>query len=138
MSTVDANVWIAAFDPTDYFNEASAAFFQEIARRRALVHGPDFVLIEVACALTRRLRDSAIGANAVAEIRAHPLIQLHPLDDLLLQDALQLGMSYSLRGADALYVATAQLAGGVLVSWDKELVQRAGALTPTDWLAANP
>jgi len=26
----------------------------------------------------------------------------------------------------------------LLISWDQELIQRAGALTPTDWLNANP
>jgi predicted nucleic acid-binding protein len=37
-----------------------------------------------------------------------------------------------------LYAATAEIAGGVLVSWDKEHLKRAAALTPGDWLIANP
>lgn len=43
-----------------------------------------------------------------------------------------------LRGGDALYVATAEIAGCVLVSWDKEHIQGAGALSPDDWVIANP
>ncbi len=40
-----------------------------------------------------------------------------------------------LRGAIALYAATASLANAPLVSWDDELVSRAGAVTPQQWLA---
>jgi len=41
-----------------------------------------------------------------------------------------------LRGADALYAATAQATGSTLVSWDGEPIRRAGAITRTDWLNA--
>jgi predicted nucleic acid-binding protein len=49
-----------------------------------------------------------------------------------------LGAHQLIRGADALYVAASSLTGAPLISWDAELVRRAGALTPQDWLAANP
>lgn len=51
--------------------------------------------------------------------------------------AIRLGTHRYLRGADALYAATAHLTGTQLISWDNELVQRAGALTPTAWLDAD-
>ena len=65
-------------------------------------------------------------------------MHLDPLDGALLRLALRLGLQQRLRGADALYAATAQLAGAALISWDNELIQRAGAMTPSAWLAANP
>src|SRR5581483_509543 len=40
-----------------------------------------------------------------------------------------------LRGADALYVAAAEAFAAPLLSWDRELITRAGAITPQDWLA---
>jgi predicted nucleic acid-binding protein len=138
MVTVDANVWIAVFDPTDVFHGPSTAFFREVTKRRIPIHGPAFVGVEVACALARRLRDTAVGTHAAAEIGVQPLIRLAPLDDVLLRLALRLGLQQRLRGADALYSATARFAGAALISWDNELIQRAGALTPTDWLTANP
>ena len=61
-----------------------------------------------------------------------------PVDTALIVAALRLGTDTFLRGADALYAATAQLTGSTLISWNRELIQRAGALSPTDWLAANP
>ena len=65
-------------------------------------------------------------------------LRLYPHDDVLWGEALRLGTWQFLRGADALYSATAHLTGSQLISWDNELVRRAGALTPTDWLNVNP
>ncbi|MFN8634270.1 MAG: type II toxin-antitoxin system VapC family toxin [Chloroflexota bacterium] len=137
MATVDANAWIATFDPTDVFHAPSVAFFRRVARLQLPIHAPAFLVVEVACALRRKLRDPSIGAQAVTEIRAHPLLRLHALDDVLLDDAVLLGMQYALRGADALYVATARLTQTALVTWDAELFRRAGAVSPADWLDAN-
>jgi len=60
------------------------------------------------------------------------------MDSMLLAKALAMGTTKFLRGADAIYSAAAELTGCALVSWDKEHLQRAGALTPDDWLLANP
>ena len=67
----------------------------------------------------------------------NPLLSLLPLNERLLVLAGELGVRNRVRGADALYVAAAVLSGAPLVSWDQELVNRAGAVTPTDWLSAS-
>lgn len=54
-----------------------------------------------------------------------------------LRRAIEIGTRNYLRAGDALYVAAARAAEGQLVSWDRELVERAGALTPEEWLEAN-
>jgi len=138
MSTVDANAWIASFDPTDVFHVPSTELFRRAVRRGLMLHCPAFVIVEVAGALARRLRDRGAGLQAAADIRAHPLVRLHPLDQPLIDEALRLSTQQFLRGADALYAATASLTGTDLISWDGELIRRAGAVSPADWLAANP
>jgi predicted nucleic acid-binding protein len=138
MPTVDANVWSASFDTTDVFHTRSVAFLRTAASRNVRLAGPAFVLVEVACVVARRFRDPRTGMQAVSQMVARGLIQVVPLNEALLTLAAQLGTQQFLRGADALYAASAQLTGDVLVSWDNELIRRAGALTPTDWLAANP
>jgi predicted nucleic acid-binding protein len=60
------------------------------------------------------------------------------LDTQFLAHALLSGTRAFLRGADALYVATSELYNTRLISWDQELVQRATALTPREWLISNP
>jgi len=138
MATVDANVWVAAFDTTDVFHQPSSAFLAEAAGRGIRLYGPTSMLVEVACVVARRFRDPALGVRAADGVAAQGLVEIVPLDDALASLAIRLGSQRFLRGADALYAATAQLTGASLISWDNDLIQRSGALSPTDWLNANP
>ncbi len=137
MLTIDANIWVAAFDSRDHFHARSANFLRAAARDDLRLHGPAFVTLEVSCAIARRAGDSAVGALVEQRLRAHPALALHPLDDRFLEIARELGVQLLLRGSDALYAATAKLLGAPLITWDDELVVRAGALTPDAWLAAQ-
>ncbi len=130
MFTIDANIWVAAFDSSDRFHERSVAFLRALAARQCALHGPVFLLLEAGCALARRARVPAAAAVVEQRLRAHPTLALHPLDDRCLSKATELGARRLLRAADALYAAVAELNGAPLVTWDDELVQRAGALTP--------
>jgi len=135
MGTVDANIWIAGFDATDRFHAESADLLSEADKRDVQLYVPSFVLVEVACVLARRFRDPAVGVRAASGIATRRVVRVVPLDDTLMSLAMDLGAQWFLRGADALYAATAQITGSTLVSWDQELIRRAGGMTPTDWLA---
>lgn len=137
MLTLDANVWVAAFDPKDRFHGPSVAFLRAVALQRVRLHAPAFLVLEVACAVARRAGDAGAGRAAAERLRRHPLLTLHPLERRLLSRARSLGIERLLRGADALYAATATLSRSPLVSWDEELVARAGAVTPEEWQAAG-
>ncbi len=137
MLTIDANVWVAAFDGRDRFHAASIAFLRAAANRRLWLHDPVFVIVEVACALTRRSGHSAPGDAVARQLRAHPALSLHPLDEPLLERAQAIGVDRRLRGADALYAATAAVFDAPLITWDAELVERAQAQTPDHWITAN-
>ena len=134
---MDANVWVAAFEPADPFHAQSEAFLRTANSRRLTLNSPAFMIVEAGCALARRTNNPAAGAAVRDRLKQHPALTLHALDDRLLHTALELGALHLLRGADSLYAATAKLVEGPLVSWDQELVQRAGAVTPTAWLTAN-
>lgn len=113
-------------------------FLLVATRQGQTFNGPAFVIVEASCALARRARAAAVGQLALGRLRAHPLLNLQPLDEVLLSTATQLGIQLLLRGADALYAATAEVTGSQLISWDEELVRRANAITPSDWLLASP
>ena len=135
---VDASVWIAAQDSADPFCTASRLFFNHALTTGILIHVPAFARIEVACALARKLRDPSQAERLCNLVFQTAGAKEHPVNTALLAKALSLGTKKFLRGADALYGATAEMKGCNLVSLDKEHVERAGALTPSDWLAANP
>ena len=137
MLTIDAGVWIAVYDPRDSFHHASAMFLTTVAERRFALYGPAFVMVEVGCAVARRLLDVQEGSKAVEQLNTYPLLTLLPINERLISTAVDLGIRYRVRGADALYVAAAALANAPLVTWDAELIRRAGAITPSDWLAKS-
>jgi predicted nucleic acid-binding protein len=134
MLTVDASVWVAAYDPRDRFHESSVAFLLVAARKQLPLNGPAFVVVESACAVARVTRSAASGRAAQKQMRAHPLLDLVPVGGELLEAAARLGTEKMLRGADALYAATAHATRGELISWDDELVRCAGAATPESWI----
>ncbi|HVT58775.1 MAG TPA: PIN domain-containing protein [Thermoanaerobaculia bacterium] len=138
MLALDANLWIAAFDPADRFHDDSVALFRAAAERGLPLAGPAYVVLESVCALARRVGDSAIARAAGEKMAEHPALHLEPLSGALLAEAERLGVDCRLRGADALYAATAARLGCPLLSWDTELITRGGALSPHDWLATNP
>ena len=135
---VDASVWIAAADTTDTFSGQSRAFLAAAVQHGAQLTIPAFAVAEVACALARKYRNAAVARQLTGSMLTPGQVVHVPIDARLLAISVRLGTGAFLRGTDALYAATAHRTGAALVSWDKELVQRAGALTPTAWLAANP
>jgi predicted nucleic acid-binding protein len=135
---LDASVFIAAAEPTDAFHAESRALLVKLVSAGVPVAVPAFGLTEIACALSRRLRDPVAARQlAIQGLTVVRAVEL-PLDAAFLAHATLSGTRDFLRGADALYAAAAEIAGGVLVSWDGEHRSRAGALSPAEWLAKNP
>ena len=135
---VDASVWIAGQDSADPFCKASRLFFNHAVATGTLIHVPAFARVEVACALARKLRNPLQGERLTNLLFKSASAKEHPVNTALLAKALSHGTARFLRGADAIYSATAEIVGCTLVSWDKEHLHRAGALTPEAWLVANP
>lgn len=134
MLTVEASVWVAALDARDRFHAVSVDFLRAVGKRGIQLHGPAFALLETACAVARRAGSVEAGQRAWEHLRRHPTLVLHPLSRRLMEAAREVGLQGLLRGADALYAAVALSARAPLVSWDEELLGRAGAITPERWL----
>lgn len=135
MLTVDANVWVAAFDPRDGFHRSSVVFLDAAIDLGEGFLAPAFLPVEVGCAVARRFGDADQGVRAGEALLGNPALVLDALTPDFLEAAVRLGTMLRLRAADALYAAVAQRSGTRLVTWDRELVQRASGLTPDDWLA---
>src|SRR4051794_8754576 len=114
--TVDASVWIAAGDNSDAFHIPSRQFLSYATRQGAQFIVPAFAVLEVACALARKHRNPDTGRQLANRLRVTNGVQHVAVDDILLAIAEQIGTDVFLRGADALYAATAQITGTTLVS----------------------
>lgn len=138
MLTVDASVWVAAGNSVDAFAVTSRTFLRTVMRSQVALCVPSFAEVEIACALARRRQSAEAGRKWAQYVMALPPVTVVPVDAALIGFAMHIGTQYLLRAGDALYVAVAAVYAAPLISWDAELIRRAGALTPVDWLAAHP
>ena len=133
---VDASVWVSAADAADTLSTPSRTFLHTVMRRRDPIALPAIARLEVACALSRRLRDAARGRDLADGLLHSPLITEIDLGSLL-GTALTVGPESFLRAGDAFYAAVATDVDGIIISWDEELLRRANALTPSAWLSGH-
>ncbi len=129
---VDASVWVAAADNTDRFSTVSRDFLRAVIAKPVSIVGPEIVHLEVACALARRTRDPAAARKLGNAVLA--LAEVHRTDRVLIAEAIMTGTEMLLRSADALCAAVAKRVSGTIVTWDEDLLQRAGAVTPATWV----
>lgn len=134
---VDASVWVSALDRTELRSDVSRAFFGAVGARRHPIALPEFAEVEVACALSRRLRNTEQGRLIAHQALDFAPITWHALTRRMVRRAVAVGTRRFFRSGDALYVAVAEAVGGEIVSWDEELVNRADAVTPEAWVALH-
>jgi predicted nucleic acid-binding protein len=103
------------------------------------LHAPDFVVLEVANVLWKRVRRKELHAEdamaAIADLSAAS-IQFHPTGGLVAQ-SLALALSHKFTAYDAAYVALATRVGGIVMTNDGGMRQRGteaglAVVTPSD------
>jgi predicted nucleic acid-binding protein len=116
----------------------SNRFFEKVIDEEEKVCCPTLTLPECAAALARRTNRTEMGAEIVRFIQTFPSIRLEPLTLRHSELAAEIAAHYRLRGADAIYVATAAQWEASLVTWDTEMLERGASVvdtvTPQEWL----
>lgn len=139
MFTIDASVFVAADTAVEQFHDSARALLARILESRAVIHQPTMTIVEVTSAFARRTGDREHARAAGLGVLGMPGVVMHELDLKVAVAAASLAGDLRLRGADALYAATAMMAGTTLITLDAELATRASALvatwTPAAWLA---
>lgn len=132
---VDASVWVSRLFNRDANHEASQRWLTEQVASGVPLVGPSLLLAEVAGAISRRYARPRLGWRAVQLLLRVPTLSLVATDDEVGTVAAEVAARLTLRGADAIYVATAHILGVPLVTWDGEQRERGGRLvtvrTPT-------
>lgn len=135
--TLDASVWLAAMSAGEREHARCAALVESLVARGATLHQPGLFVIEVCAAVARRTRDRALALAAGEATLTTPGLTLHALDHDLAAGAAEVAATCALRGADAVYVATARHAGATLLTLDAEVRERAAGvatvLAPAEW-----
>ncbi len=124
MYTIDASVHVSALNPTEAGSADSRAFLAQVQRQRVLLFCPTLLLVEVAAVIARVLGDAGRAVALAMELRGWPNQTLVSLDEPLADRAADLAATARLRGADAVYAAVAQQYGTVLVTLDRQQLER--------------
>ena len=128
---VDANLWISAALPQDLHHAVSQGWMTGNVGPYTPLELPALVLAEITGAIARRTSSTERARRALRDLRRLPMLHLVPLDHDLAHSAADLAATLRLRGADAVYVAVAQLFGVALVTLDREVAERARAVVRT-------
>ena len=123
--TLDASVFVSASNPAEAACAACRALMAAVHEREIPLIEPTLMPVEVAAAVRRALGDAMLARQFEQAVLGLPQLTLVALEDGLMRQAAQMAMDHALRGADAVYVATALRYGTVLVTLDAE--QRARA-----------
>lgn len=126
--TVDASVFLNAFNPYESGHEESYRFLARIREESAPIVVPTLLLPEVAAAVARGREDATLAREFATTIARLPNVVLIPLDAALALESVNVAAQHRLRGSHAVYVAVAQRFGGVLVSRDREQRNRAAGV----------
>ena len=138
--TVDASVFVNAFNPHEEGHAASLQILSSIQERGDPVIVPTLLVPEIAAASARATGDSTGALQYAMATAALPHLTLVSLTAAVARQAADLAATHRLRGADAVYVAVARRYGTTIVSRDDEQRTRGAAVvtcqTPEEALKA--
>ncbi|MGH9161138.1 MAG: type II toxin-antitoxin system VapC family toxin [Vicinamibacteraceae bacterium] len=139
--TVDASVFVNAFNPYEEGHTESLLLLSEIEDRGDPVIVPMLLLPEIAAAVARASDDGAGALELANATAALPHLTVVPLTPVLAKQAAELAATHRLRATDAMYVAVARRYGTTIVSRDDEQRTRGAAVvscqTPEETLQSG-
>lgn len=122
---VDASVWVSSLIEHDVNHEVSLRWLEAYTDSGGVLVEPVLFLVEVAGAVARLRGSPADGKRALGRLTALSGLRLVAQDSQFGEAAAELAADLRLRGADAVYVATAHLLHIPLLTWDREQQERA-------------
>jgi predicted nucleic acid-binding protein len=128
--TVDASVFLNAFNPYEEGHEESRRLLAQMQEQAVPLIVPTFLLPEVAAAVGRGRDDADLARRFAAKLRGLPHLILVPLDEPLALQAADVAAQHRLRGSDAVYAAVALRFGSTLVTLDREQRERVTSVIP--------
>jgi len=129
--TVDASVFLNAFNPYEAGHAESQRLLAQMQADALPIIVPTLLLPEVAAAVGRGRDDTALARAFSSALGRLPHVVWVPLDESLARQAADVAAQYRLRGSDAVYAAVALRFGSTLVTLDREQRDRVAGAVPT-------
>jgi predicted nucleic acid-binding protein len=139
--TIDASVFVNAFNPHERGHAESLQILTAIQERGDPIIVPTLLVAEIASAVARASDDSVGALRYANATAALPHLTLVSLTPVTAGRAAELAATHRLRGADAVYLAVARRYATTLISRDDEQLKRAAGVvvcqTPEAALSAR-
>ena len=122
MAVIDASVWISRLKRDDKFHEQAKSIIETLASNQEKIKIPAIVFTEVAGVIKRTMKDNDTARDAVRWMKYMNMevftnfTALEPL-------ATEIAINYGVRGADAYYLAVAELTKSKLYTFDEQQKQ---------------
>lgn len=129
--TLDASVFLNAFNPHEPGYEDSHRLLQHLQREGTPIVVPTLVLPEVAGTIARGRQDAGLARAFVNSLANLPHLVIVSVDLTVARRAAEVAADHRLRGSDAVYASVALQFGATLVTLDLEQKQRVAAIVST-------
>ncbi len=131
MAVIDASVYVTLLDANDPEQANCLAWFTAAATTDETIVAPSLILSEVAAVISRGRGDAELAKAVVRTLEESAVISLVAVTPQLAKSAAVIAADQRVRGADAIYLALAQQLGDVLVTLDRQQLQRGAAVVKT-------
>ena len=139
--TIDASVLGSAVFSDEPAHADSRSLLERVQARELPVVVPSLLLPELAALVARRTGGVHQAVRLVDRLRTLPSFTFVPLGNELARQAAEIAARYQLRGANAACVTVARRYGAVLVTLDRQQLDRAGGVVesqrPAEVLSAR-
>jgi predicted nucleic acid-binding protein len=130
-AVMDTSVWASSLLPNDSNHIPARNWIGQFISAGGHLVAPVLIVVETAATLARITQNASIARSAIAQLYSSQLMRLVPLDQTLIDEAADIAAGFSLRGADAFYVAVAKQLSIPLVSFDSEQLTRPTSIITT-------
>ena len=126
--TLDASVFVNAFNPYEPGHEESHRLLVRMQEAATPIIVPTLLIPEVAAAVAQGRDDTDLARRFATKLRGLPHLILRPLDEMLALQAADIAAQHRLRGSDAVYAAVALRFGSTLITLDREQRERVASI----------
>ena len=128
---IDASVWASSLLRNDSNYHAAHGWISNHIGKGGYFVAPLLLVIEISATISRVTQDARSGRAAASYLYSFSLMRLVPLDQRLVDEAVDLAAQFYLRGADALYVGVAKQLSIPLVTFDADQLNRPASIITT-------
>ena len=134
--TIDASVFVNAFNPYEEGHTTSQQFMRLVQDGAIPVIVPLLLLPELAAAIGRGRQDANLAQEFTRGVRELGHFTFVDIDEPLAWQSVDVAAHQRLRGSDAVYAAVARRYNTTLVTLDQEQATRMGSVVTTQSPAA--